>query len=138
MVKFKNTNTTTGRTFECQLTCTQCTARTATGSRCRRPVCIGTKTCFTHRKRDEGLQVKRSNIANAGKGLFATKVIRKKDKIGSYRGEVISKAQLNNRYSQGQNANAPYNLSARNTQRILDAGCERGLLSIANSGRTRE
>ena len=96
----------------------------------QRRVCIGTKKCFTHRRRDEGLLVKRSNLAGAGKGLFATK-------IGSYRGEVISKAQLNNRYGQGQNANAPYALSARNTQRILDAGCERGILSIANSGRTR-
>ena len=137
MVKFKNTNTNTGRTFECTLTCTQCTARTATGSRCRRRVCIGTKNCFTHRRRDEGLMVKRSNIAKAGKGLFATKTFRKNDKIGSYRGEVISRAQLNNRYGQGEDANAPYALSARNSQRLLDAGCERGLLSIANSGRTR-
>jgi hypothetical protein len=81
--------------------------------------------------------VKRSNIVGAGKGLFASKIFRKNDKIGSYRGEVISRAQLNNRSGQGEDANAPYALSARNTQRILDAGCERGLLSIANSGRTR-
>ena len=137
MVKFKNTYTNMGRTFKCTLTCTQCTARTATDSRCRRRVCIGTKTCFTHRKRDEDLLVKRSNIAGAGKGLFATKIFRKKDKIGSYHGEVISRAQLHNRYGQGQDANAPYALSASKTQRILDAGCKRGLLSIANSGRTR-
>ena len=138
MVKFKNTNTNTGRTFECQLTCNRCTARTATGTRCRRRVCVGTQKCFTHRKRDEGLQVKRSLIPNSGKGLFATKLFRKNDLIGTgYRGELISRAQLNNRYGQQQNANAPYALSVRNSQQIVDSACERGILSVANTKTVR-
>ena len=138
MVKFKNTNTTTGRTFECQLTCNRCTAQTATGTRWRRRVCVGTQKCFTHRKRDEGLQVKRSLIANSGKGLFATKIFRKNDLIGTgYRGELISRAQLNNRYGQQQNANAPYALSVRNSQQIVDSACERGILSVANTKTVR-
>ena len=53
-------------------TCSQCTATTAAGTRCRKRTCRG-PVCWQHAQSQHGLRVKPSQIQNAGFGLFATK-----------------------------------------------------------------
>lgn len=43
------------------------------------------------------LKVKRSQLPNAGKGLFTTTAIKKKDKIVEYKGEIINWKEYENR-----------------------------------------
>ena len=137
-MKFRHENTRTGRTFQCQVQCGQCSANKADGSRCRNRVCIGRKMCWQHRKQKLGLTVKKSTIANAGKGLFATKLFRRDDTIGRYAGELISNAEHNRRYGGTDDDHGPYSVQTRNSQgRIVDASCRRGLMSMANGTRRK-
>ena len=50
--------------------CQQCSATTKKGQRCKRNTCKLFPYCWTHLKSIENLQVKRSDIPNAGDGLF--------------------------------------------------------------------
>ena len=80
----------------------------------------------------------KSDIPDAGKGLFATKAFQTNKVIGAYAGENVSQATINSRYGNSKRDNAPYALSANNLQgRVLDAACRRSLMSVANSGRNR-
>jgi hypothetical protein len=136
-MRFEHTNTRTNLKFDCKLNCTRCTATTSKGTRCKRRVCVGVAVCHSHRK-SLGVKVKQSNIANAGKGLFATKTFKKNAVIGSYSGENVSQAEINRRYGNSKRDNAPYALGASNANgRVLDSACSRSIMSIANSGRQR-
>ena len=144
--KFKNTNKDSGgnRTFKCNLKCSQCTGTTRGGGRCKNRVCQGVVLCHQHRKSVK-LKVKQSGIARAGKGLFAWEpsnggnIFKKGDTIGYYRGELISNKRMDKRY--GKTGNAPYTVAtsrssvAGNTNKNIDAGCKRGLMSLANGSR---
>ena len=68
-------------------TCQRCDGRTKAGTQCKRRTCR-TNLCFQHLKSMQGLQLKKSNIPNAGLGLFATKPFRNNDKIAEYTGDV--------------------------------------------------
>jgi hypothetical protein len=137
-MRFEHTNLRNALEFKCKLKCTQCTGTTSKGSRCKNKVCVGVAVCHLHRKA-LGLKVKKSNIPNSGKGLFATKDFKKNVVIGSYGGENVSKAEINRRYGNSKKDNAPYALSAYNAKgRVLDSACRRSLMSIANSGRQRK
>ena len=143
MVRFKHENTQTGRRFACDLECNRCTARTSGGTRCRRRVCVGTKVCFQHRKRDMGLRIAPSNIPGAGKGLFATRRLPPNTHVVTYDGEKLTDAQLNQRYDTDNNGgHAPYGLkvtqpSAQHRGKTVDSACQRSLASIINGSRTR-
>ena len=50
--------------------CEQCTAIKANGTRCKNRTCKQYPYCWIHLKSIDKLQVKQSNIPNAGKGLF--------------------------------------------------------------------
>ena len=144
--KFKNTNKDSGgnRTFKCNLKCSQCTGTKRGGGRCKNRVCQGVVLCHQHRKSVK-LKVKQSGIARAGKGLFAWEpsnggnIFKKGDTIGYYRGELISNKRMDKRY--GKTGNAPYTVAtsrssvAGNTNKNIDAGCKRGLMSLANGSR---
>ena len=144
--KFKNTNKDSGgnRTFKCNLKCSQCTGTTRGGGRCKNRVCQGVVLCHQHRKSVK-LKVKQSGIARAGKGLFAWEpsnggnIFKKGETIGYYRGELISNKRMDKRY--GKTGNAPYTVAtsrssvAGNTNKNIDAGCKRGLMSLANGSR---
>lgn len=118
--------------FSCQLQCNRCTANNKSGSRCKNRVCIGTTVCHAHRKQ-LGLRVKKSTIPDAGKGLFATRKFKKNEIIGQYGGEVISGAEVTDRYSAGT---APYTLKI-GANRYVDSACKRTLMSTANSKKVR-
>ena len=138
---FYNTNTHTGRQFRCRLQCGRCTARTNSGQRRRRRVCEGTDTCFQHRKRDLGVRIAPS--PGRGRGVFATRRL-PRGLVAVYSGELLTDAQVDARYGQGNNAergHVPYGLKV--TQRnpahrgkTADAACSRSLASVINGSRT--
>ena len=66
-------------------TCSQCTATTAAGTRCRKRTCRGL-VCWQHAHSQHGLRVKPSHIQNAGFGLFATKRMAKNARIAHLHG----------------------------------------------------
>jgi len=114
----------TGKRFSCQLQCTQCTATTKSGQRCKRRVCVGQPKCSQHRD----FVIKKSGIPNAGMGLFAKREFKKNEVIGEYYGEQVNASQLKSRYGQ---STAPYALQAGGV--IFDAACKRSLMSVANA-----
>ncbi len=121
--------------FECPLQCTQCEAVKADGTQCRNRSCVATPFCWIHLMRERHLRVRESTIENAGKGLFAVLpnghpndiVFRKHDVIIEYAGEVITEAELNQRYG---NYTAPYALQSKH--HIEDAACRRGAGAMVN------
>jgi len=120
----------TGKQFSCQLQCTQCTATTKSGQRCKRRVCIGAPVCSSHRK---DFVIKKSGIPGAGKGLFAKRDFKKNEVLGEYYGEELSAKQLTERYGQ---STAPYALLAGG--KIIDSACKRSLMSVANAKKNLE
>lgn len=70
----------------------RCTANTAKGTRCKRETWLGT-LCFQHNKKQNGLQVKKSNIRGARKGLFAAKPFKKNERVTNYTGKNLTKKQ---------------------------------------------
>jgi len=53
--------------------CPKCIAITKNGTSCKRNTCVRFPYCFQHMKSIEGLQLKKSEINDAGLGLFATR-----------------------------------------------------------------
>ena len=88
-MKFKSDNTKIGTKFNCKVQCGRCVARKKDSNRCKRNICTGRKVCHTHQKADVGLELKKSNIPNAGKGLFAALEFKKDGVIGVNAGEVL-------------------------------------------------
>ena len=78
-------------------TCSQCTATTAAGTRCRKRTCRG-PVCWQHAQSQHGLRVKPSQIQNAGFGLFATKRMAKDARIAAYDGERRTRADVKEEY----------------------------------------
>ena len=78
-------------------TCSQCTATTAAGTRCRKRTCRG-PVCWQHAQSQHGLRVKPSQIQNAGFGLFATKRMAKDARIAAYDGEHRTRADVKEEY----------------------------------------
>lgn len=79
--------------------CDQCHAKTKYGRRCRRTTCIQYPYCWMHMKTIYGVQVKNSEIPNAGKGLFATKSVKKNKTVAHYSSkEVSTQVDKNSKY----------------------------------------
>lgn len=122
--------------FSCPLKCVQCTAKTKRGTRCQRRVCMGTPYCHNHMMSELKVRVLQSNIAGAGKGLFAmlpntddrVLVFAEGDTIVDYRGETVTEAELDRRYSADRTA--PYAICS--PTRCKDAACDRGVAAFAN------
>ena len=53
--------------------CPKCIAITKNGTSCKRNTCVRFPYCFQHMNSIEGLQLKKSEINDAGLGLFATR-----------------------------------------------------------------
>lgn len=127
--------------FEAHLISAQCVANCKSGRRCLHRVVIGLPYCYVHLLTIKHLRIKKSNIPNAGLGLFVedkTKaigdVIYKKDSIiAEYTGQIINKQTLEDRYG---NKTAPYALRVSD-DRYIDAALERSFMSIANGYRTK-
>ena len=84
--------------FKCNLLCQRCEGQTVAGERCKKRTCRYLPTCHIHTKKKYGLLVKKSSIPNAGDGLFALKEFKQGEFIADYKGEVLTKAQRDNRY----------------------------------------
>lgn len=132
-------NTFTSPGFTCALECQQCEFIKSDGQRCRNRVCFGTPLCWVHTKRVYGVQSRDSTVANAGKGLFATKDFEEGEYIIPYIGEIITENCLNQRYD--DEITAPYTTDF-SRRRYIDSACQRGTASRANglfrsNGRSR-
>ena len=55
------------------MVCPQCKATTHTGTRCKRHTCVRYPYCYQHLRLIDGLELKDSEIPNAGTGVFATR-----------------------------------------------------------------
>jgi cyclophilin family peptidyl-prolyl cis-trans isomerase len=123
--------------FSCILKSDRCEFIKKDGERCKLKTIIGTPYCHIHLKYEYHLTIKKSNLQNAGKGLFAFNnkkgindiVFKKGDKIIEYKGELISNEELTERYN---NFTAPYALQI-NKNEYQDCSCNRGVGSIANT-----
>lgn len=129
MPRFKFRNDLDDVDFSCDLTCARCIGLNKNGSRCKRRTCRYLPFCFTHLRRDAGLQVKPSTIAGAGDGLFTTVARKREEKIVEYTGEVLSGEEADARY--GPQATMPYVLEPGQGQ-VIDAACRRGPGAYAN------
>jgi hypothetical protein len=83
--------------------CTQCHAiAQRTGRQCRLRTCATARFCWIHtragRPPNHGLRVKPSTIPNAGLGLFAAVDIPADTVIAYYRGQRLTRKQLDRRY----------------------------------------
>lgn len=124
-----------------QLTGHQCEANSINGNRCKRKVVIGLPLCYQHTASIYKLKVKKSNIPNAGMGIFAmdkTKgendIVFKKDKlICPYFGEIIDGEELRRRYGKYL---APYGIKIKN-ETYMDGALQRGIGSILNHKNNR-
>ena len=74
--------------------CTQCQAITKNGTRCKLRTCRQYPYCWIHLKSIDNLQVKKSTIQGAGKGLFyvGKKDFPKNKKITDYSAKSISRS----------------------------------------------
>ena len=119
-----------GQVFRCNLQCLRCAGNTKAGRRCARNTCKYLPLCFQHLKAT-GLQVKPSNIPNAGDGLFTTRQRARHELIGVYEGEVLSNHALIQRY--GTHA-APFAFRPKKDYNI-DAACRRCTTAYINDPR---
>ena len=114
----------------------QCNDHTKAGHRCTRTTVLGSPFCYTHLLYNKNLRIKPSTLPNAGKGLYAMNgkqgneiLFRIGDTICQYTGEVLTGAQVEERYG---DYTAPYTTHVRD-DRYLDAATIRGVASLANS-----
>ena len=66
----------------------QCTANAASGNQCKAKTAKG-RYCHNHMRMEEGLRVTKSQIADAGLGLFAAKDFAKGDHVADYTGDQL-------------------------------------------------
>ena len=66
----------------------RCTADTAKGKQCGQRTAVG-HLCWNHLQRDKGLRVKMSTIKGAGRGLFASRDLKKGFDL-PYTGDIIT------------------------------------------------
>jgi hypothetical protein len=121
--------------FKGKLHCEQCEGTSKNGQRCRRRVCIGSPYCYQHLRSEKHLEIKKSNIAKAGKGLFAygppdEVIFKKNETIIKYDGELIDEREVRDRYAE---FTAPYTIELKDSE-FEDGALERGPGSLANQG----
>ena len=137
-------------TFQCVLNSQQCEATNKNGRRCGRRCIIGTPLCSTHLTYMMKLKIMPSNVpavrAFNGKGLFAFDprlpagaiIFNVGDIICRYEGEILTKAQLDERYNyEGEEYTAPYALE-QSRDKNIDCGCRRGVGSLCNHSTTQD
>ncbi len=82
-------------------TCRRC-GQQVHGRQCQRRTCVTLPKCWQHTAIHDGLRVKPSHIQGAGKGLFATREFDRGEKITDYKGDRLTRAQLEHRYPGNQ------------------------------------
>lgn len=74
------------------------TAKSKGTVQCSLNTCERYPYCWIHLRSKEGLKVQNSNIPHAGRGLFATKNFRKKERVAKYSGHLRDRPVDNNDY----------------------------------------
>ena len=122
--------------FKGEMQTHQCLGNTKRGQRCKRMVTIGYEYCTTHMKEYTKLEIKKSKISQAGKGLFAINtgndnevIFQTKQTIYPYHGEYIDDKELLRRYGE---YTGPYAVKAKKNVNV-DSALARGLASLANT-----
>jgi hypothetical protein len=139
---FKYTNNQNQLIFQCQLNSEQCLGITKTGNRCNRRCVSPFDFCHTHLKYKYNLIIKPSLIPNSGKGLFAYDnkkqeneiVFPNKSLICEYRGELLPRTVIDQRYNQ---YTAPYAVQISN-QYVIDPACKRGIGAFINTNNANQ
>ena len=107
----------------------RCVATTLAGNQCKNRTARGTK-CWVHLKKIDGLRVKRSRVA--GLGLYTTKPRAANERVATYKGEPMTRAQVAQRYG-GRTAQYVY---CRSKNRCRDARkSNAGVARYANDAR---
>ena len=107
----------------------RCVATTLAGHQCKNRSTRG-KKCWVHLKKIDGLRVKKSNIA--GLGLFTTKPRKNNERVATYKGESMTRAQVAQRYG---DRTAQY-VYCRSKNRCRDARkSNAGVARFANDAR---
>jgi len=125
------------RIFYGRLSSHRCSFIKTNHQQCKKRSVIGFEYCTSHLTKAKHLQIRKSTIPNAGKGLFAylenspnnSIVFRNGDTICQYNGEHISREELMNRY---QGKTAPYAFQL-NQNEMIDSALDRGIGSLANT-----
>jgi hypothetical protein len=123
--------------YKCILESIRCIEHTKAHTQCKRQTVIGSPYCYIHLLYKHHLRIKKSTIPNAGMGLFAVdpmdsahKIIFKaNDTIALYKGEIIDKDELINRYSN----KTPAHVVGISANRFEDGAKIRGIGAIANT-----
>ena len=126
-------------TFQCPITRFRCEHVVAgTNTQCKRHQYIGFSLCYQHLAIDAHMKIAPATNKDHGKGLFATNgtsntdvVFNKDDRIIQYNGEVLNKAELDDRYGGNNKDSAPYGFQVNNNK-YVDSACLRSAGSLAN------
>lgn len=86
--------------------------------RCQRKTTITHPYCAQHTRMVLGVSVRKSQIPNAGLGLFAEKSFKTGDYVAQYSGEIISVEEYDKRYS--DDAMGSYGVEL-DSKRVIDA-----------------
>ena len=84
-------------------TCDRCTGTTKAGNRCRKRTCRS-GLCWIHLKKEKNLRIKPSQIPGAGLGLWTTKSFKANERVDAYKGEELTRRQVEARYPAGEAA----------------------------------
>ena len=129
-----------GTDFNHKLESVQCEAVKQNCQQCKNHTVIGQTYCHVHRKSILKLQIKKSNIVNGGKGLFAIGkdiVFKPGQRICLYNGELINVEELLRRYGDDT---APYGIQLhnKNGEAVYEDGAiERGVGTLANHSKNK-
>ena len=117
--------------FSCNLKKFRCKGKTKANTRCKRFSYFGYPFCWYHMSKYSNLRIKKSSVINGGLGLFVSNghTYNKGDKIVEYVGEILTKDEIDRRYS---DSTAPYTLMD-GTGKYIDSACFRGIASMANA-----
>lgn len=118
--------------FTCKLECCRCAADTKTGGRCKRRTKKQLPYCYEHARSLLHVDIRPSTIPGAGLGLFALQEFKADDLIAPYKGELLTLAQMNERYHLEDGGLAPYALQI-NANTFVDSACSRGTASFINT-----
>ena len=133
-----------GGVFQCPIQKYRCEHLFAGSThRCKRNQYIGFALCFQHLAIDARLKIAPATNPDYGKGLFATNrlqnntdvVFKKDQRIIQYRGDVINKKELDERYGISDTAPYAYHI---NRDMFVDSACLRSAGSLANHKPLRE
>jgi hypothetical protein len=111
--------------------CTRCHGQTKKHRRCKLRTCKIANDCYHHLRSGQGLAVKKSDIPNAGQGLFAAKDFETEQRVTEYKGERLSQHQLDVRYP--GNTIARYTIKTGNGNYIDARSTQSGVARYVNA-----